>query len=162
MWHLTFDIHRIHVLTTTLLPFQLLDKLFWTQTLKMHNLKNKLSRVPSIRPWLKSWTKAYTHGIMGTPMPNKFSYLRPRPDGKYTTYDHARTANTIPNLWLVSWDLMRPIGGELVTTITSPSCWGTHFLYLSNRHLGTPFPLFHALKYSCSHWKKQTERMYHC
>ena len=24
---------------------------------------------------------------------------------------------------------MRPIGGELVTTITSPSCWGTHFLF---------------------------------
>ena len=36
---------------------------------------------------------------------------------------------------------MRPIGGELVTTITSPSCWGTHFLYLSNLHLGTSFHL---------------------
>ena len=44
------------------------------------------------------------HGIMGTPMPNKFSYLQPRPDGKYTTYDHAQMANT---WWLVSWDLMR-------------------------------------------------------
>ena len=32
----------------------------------------------------------HTHGIMGTPMPNKFSYLQPRPAGKYTTYDHAR------------------------------------------------------------------------
>ena len=26
---------------------------------------------------------------------------------------------------------MWPIGGEIVTTITSPSCWVTHFLYLS-------------------------------
>ena len=34
---------------------------------------------------------------------------------------------------------MRPIGGELVTTITSPSCWGTHFI----PHLGTFFPLFY-------------------
>ena len=25
------------------------------------------------------------HGIMGTPMPNKFSYLGPHPDGKFTT-----------------------------------------------------------------------------
>ena len=36
-----------------------------------------------------------THGIMGTPIPNKFSYLRPRPDGKYTTYDLARMANSL-------------------------------------------------------------------
>ena len=41
---------------------------------------------------------------------------------------------------------MRPIGGELVTTITFPSCWRTHFLYLSHPHLGTSFPLFHGLK----------------
>ena len=38
-----------------------------------------------------------SHGIMGTLMPNKFSYLQPRPDCKYTTsYNHVRTANTIP------------------------------------------------------------------
>ena len=36
---------------------------------------------------------------------------------------------------------MRPIGGELVTTITSPSCWGTHFLYLSNPPAGIPVPI---------------------
>ena len=41
-------------------------------------------------------------------------------------------SNVIPTWWLVSWDLMWPIGGELVTTITSQCCWGTHFLYLSN------------------------------
>ena len=34
---------------------------------------------------------------------------------------------------------MRLIGGELVTTIISPSCWGTHF----TPHLGTFFPLFY-------------------
>ena len=45
-----------------------------------------------IVPWL-SWDR---HGIMGTPMPNKFSYIRPHPDSKYTTYDHTRTANIIP------------------------------------------------------------------
>ena len=74
-------------------------------------------------------------------MPNKFSYLWPRSDSKYTTYDHARTANTISSWWLVSWDLMRPIGGELVTTLTSPSCWGTHFLYLSNPPSGNLLPI---------------------
>ena len=36
---------------------------------------------------------------------------------------------------------MRPIGGELVTTITTPSCWGTHFLYLSNPPAGIPVPI---------------------
>ena len=29
----------------------------------------------------------FNHGIMGTPMPKKFSYLRLHPDGKYTTYN---------------------------------------------------------------------------
>ena len=54
---------------------------------KYHEVRNK-----------KQVKEAPAHGIMGTPMPmpNKFSYLRPRPDGKYTTYDHAWTANTIP------------------------------------------------------------------
>ena len=36
---------------------------------------------------------------------------------------------------------MRPIGGELVKTITSPSCWGTHFLYLSNPPSGNLLPI---------------------
>ena len=36
---------------------------------------------------------------------------------------------------------MRPIGGELVTTITSPSCLGTHFLYLSNPPSGNLLPI---------------------
>ena len=36
---------------------------------------------------------------------------------------------------------MRPIGGELVTTITSPSCWGTHFLYLSQPPSGNLLPI---------------------
>ena len=36
---------------------------------------------------------------------------------------------------------MRPIGGELVTTITSPSCWGTHFLYISNPPSGNLLPI---------------------
>ena len=49
--------------------------------------------------------------------------------------NHARTANEIPTWWLVSWALMRPIGGESETT--SPSCWGTHFLYLSNPPSGS-------------------------
>ena len=83
----------------------------------------------------------WLHGIMGTPMPNKLPYLWPCLESKYTTYDHARTANTIPTWWLVSWDLMRPIGGELVTTITSPSCWGTHFLYPSNPPSGNLLPI---------------------
>ena len=43
--------------------------------------------------------------------------------------------------WLVSWDLMWPIGGELVTTITPPSCWVTHFLYLSNPPSGNLLPM---------------------
>ena len=50
-------------------------------------------------------------------------------------------ANIIPTWWMVSWDLMRPIGGELVTSITSPSCWGTHFLYLSNPPSGNLHPI---------------------
>ena len=40
-----------------------------------------------------------------------------------------------------------PIGqlSPLPCLFTSPSCWGTHFLYLSKHpHLGTSFPLFHA------------------
>ena len=57
------------------------------------------------------------------------------------TYNHARTTNTIPTWWLVSWDLMRPIGAELVTTITSPSSLGTHFLYLSNPPSGNLLPI---------------------
>ena len=36
---------------------------------------------------------------------------------------------------------MWPIGGELLTTITSPSCWGTHFLYLSNPPSGNLLPI---------------------
>ena len=36
---------------------------------------------------------------------------------------------------------MRPIGGELVTTTTSPSCWGTHFLCLSNPPSGNLLPI---------------------
>ena len=36
---------------------------------------------------------------------------------------------------------MRPIGGELVTTMTSPSCLGTHFLYLSNPPSGNLLPI---------------------
>ena len=36
---------------------------------------------------------------------------------------------------------MWPIGGGLVTTITSPSCWGTHFLYLSNPKSGNLLPI---------------------
>ena len=43
---------------------------------------------------------------------------------------------------------MRPIGGELVTTITSPSCWGTHFLYLSNPPAGIPVPIIPCLDHT--------------
>ena len=50
-------------------------------------------------------------------------------------------SNTIPTWWLVSWDLIWPIGGELVTTITSPSCWRTHFLYLSKPPSGNLLPI---------------------
>ena len=49
---------------------------------------------------------------------------------------------------------MRPIGGELVTTITSPSCWGTHFPYLSNPPSGNLLPIipFHAHLTQCLFW----------
>ena len=66
-------------------------------------------------------------------------------------FDHNRTANTIPTWWLVSWDLMRPIGAELVTTITSPSSWGTHFLYLSNPASGNLLPIIPWIIYSSAH-----------
>ena len=36
---------------------------------------------------------------------------------------------------------MRPIGAELVTTIMSPSCLGTHILYLSNPPSGNLLPI---------------------
>ena len=42
---------------------------------------------------------------------------------------------------------MRSIGGELVTTITSPSCWGTHFLYLSNPPTGNLLPIIPWVAY---------------
>ena len=42
---------------------------------------------------------------------------------------------------------MRPIGGDLVTTITSPSCWGTHFLYLSNPPAGIPVPIIPCMEH---------------
>ena len=64
-------------------------------------------------------------------------------------------SNTIPSWWLVSWDLMWPIGGELVTTITSPSCWGTHFLYLSNPPSGNLLPIIPcacAFRFRYSAW----------
>ena len=61
-----------------------------------------------IVPWL-SWDR---HGIMGKPMPNKFSYI-----------------------------LMRPIGGELMTTIPPHSGRGSHFLYLSNPPSGNLPPI---------------------
>ena len=51
-------------------------------------------------------------------------------------------------LWLAAVLLCHaPIGqlSPLPCLITSPSCWGTNFLYLSNPHLGTSFPFFHAL-----------------
>ena len=57
-------------------------------------------------------------------------------------FDHTWTAN--PCDWL---PCRPPIGrlSPLSCLFTSPSCWGTHFLYLSNPRLGTSFPLFHAL-----------------
>ena len=42
---------------------------------------------------------------------------------------------------------MWPIGGELGTTITSPSCWGTHFLYLSNPPIWEP-PSHYSMRQS--------------
>ena len=36
---------------------------------------------------------------------------------------------------------MWPIGGDLVTRITSANCWGTHFLYLSNPPSGNLLPI---------------------
>ena len=58
--------------------------------------------------------------------------------------NHTRTAN--PCDWL---PCHAPIGrlSPLPCLFTSPSCWGTHFLYLSNPtspNLGTSFPLFHG------------------
>ena len=82
----------------------------------------------------------WLYGIMGTTMPNKLPYLRPCLDGKYTTYDHSRTANTIPTWWLVSWDLMRPIGGD-VSQLSIVE--GLIFCTSATPHLGT-FPLFHG------------------
>ena len=64
------------------------------------------------------------------------------------------TANTIPTWWLVSWDLRWPIGGKLVTTITSPSCWVTHFLYLSNPPSGNLLPI---IPWSARPWSQQKQ-----
>ena len=85
------------------------------------------------------------HGIMGSP-----EQIRSH------KFDHPRTANihTQPHpgcVWLAAVSPCRaPIGrlSPLPCLSTSPSCWGTHFLYLSNPHLGTSFPLFHTLKSS--------------
>ena len=60
---------------------------------------------------------------------------------------------------------MRPIGEELVTTITSPSCWGTHFLYLSNPPPGNLLPIIPCvqqsliLKLECTSTKPSTKRL---
>ena len=78
---------------------------------------------------------------MGRRFPDNFLFCRPRLDILYSFSDHAWTSNTIPTWWLVSWDLMWPIGGDLVITITSPSCWGAHFLYLSNPPYGNLLPI---------------------
>ena len=45
--------------------------------------------------WIVTLT-GLAHGIMGTGIPNRFTYLWPRLDGQYTTYDHAQMANTLP------------------------------------------------------------------
>ena len=82
---------------------------------------------------------------MGMKFPDNFLFFQPCLDIKYSFSDHAWTSNIIPTWWLVSWDLMWPIGGELVTTITSPSCWGTHFLYLSNPPSGNLLPIISCL-----------------
>ena len=72
------------------------------------------------------------HGIMGSP-----EQIRSH------KFDHPRTANihTQPHpgcVWLAAVSPCRaPIGrlSPLPCLSTSPSCWGTHFLYLSNPHL---------------------------
>ena len=72
-----------------------------------------------------------SHGIMGSQ-----SQIRSH------KFDHTRTANTqvwpqpdCKSVWLAAVSPCRaPIGrlSPLHCLFTSPSCWGTHFLYLSN------------------------------
>ena len=70
------------------------------------------------------------HGIMGSPEPNWISQVRPHPDCK--------------SVWLAAVSPCRaPIGrlSPLHCLFISPSCWGTHFLYLSNPPSGNLLPI---------------------
>ena len=57
---------------------------------------------------------------------------------------------------------MWPIGGELVTTITSPSCWGTHFLYHSNPSYGNLLPIIPWPRVCCKLRWLSVEVVYWC
>ena len=70
------------------------------------------------------------HGIMGSPEPNWISQVRPHPDCK--------------SVWLAAVSpCCAPIGllYPLHCLFTSPNCWGTHFLYLSNPPSGNLLPI---------------------
>ena len=76
-------------------------------------------------------TEASTHGIMGRRFPDggslRYRKWVPQQQGDVNKQGSGDS---------------RPIGGESVTTITSPSCWGTRFLYLSNPPSGNLLPIF--------------------
>ena len=69
----------------------------WLCILKCRSIFNELSIIAPKLKWIFCihtcnnvqmcvTAQALGHGIMGTPVPNKFSYLWSRPDGKYNSY----------------------------------------------------------------------------
>ena len=84
-------------------------------------------------------------GATGHQAPNSFLVLSSH------KFDHTRTANTqvrpqpdCKSMWLAAVSPCRaPIGrlSPLHCLFTSPSCWGTHFLYLSNPPSGNLLPI---------------------
>ena len=86
------------------------------------------------------------HGIMGTLMANNFLFFRPCLDVKYGFSDYPWTSN-IKRLcdWLPCRCAALPLVGCM--SATSPICWGTHFLYLSNPPSGNLLPIIPWLAY---------------
>ena len=84
---------------------------------------------------------------MGTPVRNNFLSGRQKKMSKGLV-DHTKKW---VELWLAAVSLCRaPIGwlSPLSCLFTSPSCWGTHFLYLSNPPSGNLRPIIPCISTS--------------
>ena len=93
-----------------------------------------------VREYFKITEKAPTHGRMGTPVRNNFLSGQPKEMSKGPV-DHTKKW---VELWLAAVSPCRTHIGRLSPLpclITSPSCWGTHFLYLSNPPSGNLLPI---------------------